>query len=119
MVIKQKAAELGLELTDEQVASVDETMESYVTSFGESMWDDAVADGTVVEDDYDEEAKLAWIAEAGAADLENEVALYGTTVDYLRYMAETYQYYSLIQDYYFNDDTVTDDDLAPYVEDNQ
>jgi hypothetical protein len=118
MVIKQKAAELGLELTDEQVASVDETMESYVTSFGESMWDDAVADGTVVEDDYDEEAKLAWIAEAGAADLENEVALYGTTVDYLRYMAETYQYYSLIQDHYFNDDTVTDDDLAQYVADN-
>jgi hypothetical protein len=33
-------------------------------------------------------------------------------------MAEIYQYYTAIQDAYYNDDTVTDDTLAAYVEDN-
>jgi hypothetical protein len=46
------------------------------------------------------------------------VAIYGTTVDYLRYMAEIYQYYTAIQDSYFGEDTVTDDTMAGYVEDN-
>jgi hypothetical protein len=118
MVLEQQAKELGLELTDEQQASVDSTMDSYVTSFGTTLWDAAVEDGTVVEDDYDDEAKAAWIQEQGEADLQNEVAIYGTTVDYLRYMAEIYQYYTAIQDSYFSEDTVTDDTMAGYVEDN-
>ncbi len=118
MVLEQKAKEIGVELTGDQVAAVDETMSSYVTSFGQTMWDAAVADGTVVEDDYDEDAKAAWIQENGEADLINEVAVYGTTTDYLRYMAEIYQLYAGIQDYYFPADAVTDEVMAQYVEDN-
>lgn len=118
MVIEQKAKELGIELTEDQTAAVEETMNSYVTSFGQTMWDNAVAEGTVVEADFDEDAKNAWIQENGAADMENEVAVYGTTVDYLRYMAEIYQLYAGIQDYYFPADSVDDDVMAQYVKDN-
>lgn len=119
MVLEQKAKELGIELTEEQTAAVEETMNSYVTSFGQTMWDNAVADGTVVEDDYDEDAKAAWIQENGEADMVNEVAVYGTTSEYLRYMAEIYQLYAGIQDYYFPADSVTDEVMAQYVKDNQ
>ena len=118
MVLEQKSKELGIDPTEEQTAAVDETMNSYITSFGQTMWDNAVADGTVVEADYDEDAKNAWIQENGAADMENEVAVYGTTTDYLRYMAEVYQLYADIQDYYFPADSVTDEVMAQYVKDN-
>ena len=119
-LIDMKAEELGLELSDEQVAEVDEIMQEYVETFGETLWDEAVSDGTIDEDDYDDEAKEAWIQAAGEADLINEAAIYVTTVDYLRYMNEIYELYSNIQDYYFGEGgeyEPTDEDIAQYIED--
>ncbi len=119
-LIENKAEELGLELTEEQSAAVDETMQGYVDSFGETLWDNAVSDGTINEDDYDDDAKAEWIQAAGEDDIINEAAIYVTTVDYLRYMNEIYYLYNNIQDYYFAEGgeyEPTDEDVAQYAED--
>ncbi len=119
-LLETKALEAGLGLTDEQIAEVDETIQAYIESFGEALWDDAIDAGLIDESDFDDDAYTAWINAAGADDLENEVAIYVTTVAYLRYMSEVYMYYSNLEDYYFGEGGEyypTDEDIAQYCED--
>ncbi len=119
-LIEVMAAEAGIELTDEQVASVEEIIQSYVESFGADLWDTAVEAGTISEDDFDDDAYAAWVQAAGEDEILNQVAIYVTTVDFLRYMNEIYYYYENLQEYYFGEGgeyAPTEEDIAQYVED--
>jgi hypothetical protein len=119
-LLRQQAEEVGVELSEDDVAAIDETMASYATSFGENLWDEAVSDGTVVEDDYTDEEKEAWIAEQGQVEFENQLALYCADEDQLRNLNEVTTLYNSLDDYYYGDNGValpTDEELAAYVED--
>lgn len=88
---REKAREKGLEISEEDRASLASYYENRVKAYGENQWESAVADGTVKEEDFTEEAKQAWIEEQGAAFYSSDL-LYlsntkeGDTASYEKYL---------------------------------
>ncbi len=62
---REKAREMGLTLSKEDAASLSGYTDNRIKAYGEYQWTQAVEAGTVVEDDFSEEEKAAWITEKG------------------------------------------------------
>lgn len=77
------ALDAGTVLSDEYQEALDTYVSENTYSLGESMWESAVSEGTISEDDYSDEEKEAWIEENGNNQLILNMLYYSTTVEAL------------------------------------
>ncbi len=120
--VYSKALEAGVTLSDEYQESYDSYIPDSITSLGEDLWDEAVAAGTVSEDDYDEEEKAAWIEEQGTAQMNLSLLYYGTTREGLEEMYLRNYYYQQYENVLFGEGgeyEITEADIEEYIEEQE
>ncbi len=111
----------GTTLSADYQAALDSVLSDLANSLAESAWNTAVEDGTVVADDFDDEAKAAWLEAAGQERLKQFLIYYATTQDaYESFCTVDYLSMQLQDDLYGEGGELepTQEELADYVEDN-
>ncbi len=114
-----EALEAGVTLSDEYQESYDSYIPDSITSLGEDLWDEAVAAGTVSEDEYDEEEKAAWIEEQGTESMNQSLLYYGTTRAGLEEMYLRNYYYQQYENVLLGEGgayEITEEDIADYID---
>lgn len=120
--VYSKALEAGVTLSDEYQESYDSYIPDSITSLGEDLWDEAVAAGTVDEDEYDEDEKAAWIEEHGTEEMNMSLLYYGTTREGLEEMYLRNYYYQQYENILFGEGgeyEITDEDVEHYIEEQE
>ncbi len=110
----------GVELSEENQNYCNTYILDYATTLGESLWEEALAAGTVSSDATEEEQE-AWIAEKGALEMLVYLMSYATTEAGLQQIyVENYYLTQYKHDLYDEGGIyeVTEEDVAAYIEEN-
>ena len=98
-----KAKEMGIELPKEDQEKLATYTADNITHYGETLWNEAVEAGAVVEADFSEEEKAAWIQEKGEAYYYQYLAYFSTNAEAFHTVNECYAYFSALRDNLFGE----------------
>ena len=122
---REKAREKGLELSDEDKESLASYYETRVNAFGENLWESALADGSIKEEDFSDEEKQAWITEKGTEEYEFNLLYLCNTKAGDQTSYENYLYTSTLESSLFDEGgeyaltpEELDEKVKQYIEDN-
>lgn len=111
-----QASEAGVELSGDYLEEYETFYSDSVTDLGESLWESAVYYGTVSEDDYDDDAKAAWIEAAGEAQMLLNLFYYSTTPEGMDDLYLFTAYFGQYRDELYLDGVISDDEIEAYIE---
>ena len=121
---RQKAREKGLELSEEDKESLASYYDNRVKAYGEHQWENALADGSIKEEDFNEEEKQAWITEQGTAAYDEDLLYLCNTRDGDAASYEKYLYTTMLESSLFDEggeyalsDTQLSEKIQEYIKD--
>ena len=120
-VVYAAALEAGVTLSDEYQEDLDSYISDNIESLGEELWETAVDEDEISEDDFTDEEKAAWIAEAGSEQLALNMMSYSTTEDAVETFYEKNYYAQQYKEDLFaegGEEEPDEYDLMVYISDN-
>lgn len=115
----QKAKDLGITLSEENAAALENLYAENVTYYGEDRWQAYVDAGLINEADYTDEQKAEWIQAHGEEFYQHSLMYYASTTDAYTDLISCYYYFSTLQDSLFGEGgeyEPTEETMADYME---
>jgi hypothetical protein len=121
----QKANEMGVSLSEENLAVLETLDEDNVTSYGEDRWQTYLDAGLIAEEDFTDEEKAAWIQTKGEEFYLHSMMYYATTAAGYHALINNVYFFSALQSALFDEGgeyeataETMQDYMASYIDEN-
>ena len=122
---REKAREKGIELSGEDTESLASYYDNRIKAYGEKEWESALAEGSIQEEDFSEDAKQAWITEKGRERYADDLLYLSNTREGDASSYEKYLYTTALESSLFDEGgeyaltpEALDEKVQKYIEDN-
>lgn len=99
----QKAQDLGLTLSEEDIAALATLTEDNIAYYGEVRWEAYVEAGLINEEDFTEEEKAEWMVTEGTRFYNHSMMFYSTTMEAYAELINDYYNFALVQEQVFGE----------------